>query len=134
MYDYGWIENASTGTVVWEMTYSMTFHAGGGRKNRSVNTTLLLEKGDYLLRYRSDDSHSYNDWNVEPPDDPEYWGITLYRDESLEPGPAPRARTGASVSPVAPAMPSAPMPSTGKPPKEPKPPHQEMAPQPENDR
>jgi len=81
MYDYGSIEDAKTGSVVWEMTYSMTFYAGGGRKNRMVNTTLLLEKGDYKLRWRSDDSHSFNDWNVEPPEDPQYWGITLYRDE-----------------------------------------------------
>src|ERR1051326_9090633 len=28
MSDYGWIEDASRGGVVWEMTYSMTFHAG----------------------------------------------------------------------------------------------------------
>ncbi|MEK9137140.1 MAG: hypothetical protein AAB393_08455, partial [Bacteroidota bacterium] len=81
MFDYGWIEDARTGTTVWEMTYSMTFHAGGGRKNRMVNTTLVLEKGEYKLRYRSDDSHSYNDWNVDPPEDQEYWGITLFRDE-----------------------------------------------------
>src|SRR5208282_866887 len=46
MYDYGWIEDANTGTVVWEMTYSMTFHAGGGRKNRMVNTTIVLDKGN----------------------------------------------------------------------------------------
>jgi hypothetical protein len=88
MVDYGWIEDARTGTAIWEMTYGMTFHAGGGRKNRMVNTTLILEKGEYRLRYRSDDSHSYNDWNVDPPDDQEGWGITLYRDDRLlVPGP-----------------------------------------------
>ena len=127
MYDYGWIENAATGTVVWEMTYSMTFHAGGGRKNRSVNTTLVLEKGEYLLRYKSDDSHSYNDWNDDPPHDPEYWGITLYRDESLEPGLAPRAGTGATVRPPVPPAPDRePSTTTVKPPpKPPKPPHPE---------
>ena len=81
MYDYGWIEDAATENIVWEMTYSMTFHGGGGRKNRMVNTTLLLEKGEYLLRYRSDDSHSFGDWNVSPPEDQEYWGIILYRDD-----------------------------------------------------
>jgi hypothetical protein len=95
MYDYGWIENAKTGNVVWEMTYGMTFHAGGGRKNRMVNTTIMLDKGDYVLRFRSDDSHSFNDWNVDPPEDPEYWGITLYRDDGTLP----------SVAPVPPANP-----------------------------
>ncbi|TAK54242.1 MAG: hypothetical protein EPO24_13370 [Bacteroidetes bacterium] len=81
MYDYGWIENARTHEVVWEMTYGMTFHAGGARKNRMVNTTITLEKGEYLLRYVSDDSHSYNDWNTDAPDDPTMWGITVYKDD-----------------------------------------------------
>jgi hypothetical protein len=90
MFDYGWIENAKTGAIVWEMTYSMTMHAGGGRKNRSVNTTVLLERGDYVLRFRSDDSHSFGDWNVDPPEDATYWGITVYRDEPVEAAaPAP---------------------------------------------
>jgi hypothetical protein len=79
MVDYGWIEN-TFGKVIWEMTYSMTFHAGGARKNRIVNTTILLDKGEYRLHYKSDDSHSYGDWNDDAPEDPQYWGITLYRD------------------------------------------------------
>jgi hypothetical protein len=91
MFDYGWIEDAKTGTTVWEMTYSMTFHAGGGRKNRVVNTTIVLDKGEYKLRYRSDDSHSYDDWNVDPPEDPEYWGITLFRDEIPEHAISPKS-------------------------------------------
>jgi hypothetical protein len=99
MYDYGWIEDAETGAVVWEMTYAMTFHAGGGRKNRTVNTTLILEKGDYTLRYRSDDSHSYGRWNVHEPEDSEYWGITLYRDEPMEPAPPAPAAPPAPSSP-----------------------------------
>ena len=81
MYDYGWIENGSTHTVVWEMTYSMTFNAGGGKKNRSVSTTLLLDKGNYILHFVSDDSHSFNHWNTDPPDDPSMWGITVYEDQ-----------------------------------------------------
>ncbi len=81
MFDYGWIENASNGSVVWEMTYGMTFHAGGGRKNRMVNTTILLDKGTYKLHYVSDNSHSYNDWNTDSPDDPTMWGITISREE-----------------------------------------------------
>ena len=81
MFDYGWIENSTTQSVVWEMTYSMTFHAGGGRKNRMVNTTMLLDKGEYNLHYVSDDSHSYNDWNTEPPDDPTMWGITVMEEK-----------------------------------------------------
>jgi hypothetical protein len=87
MFDYGWIEDARNGNIVWEMTYAMTFHAGGGRKNRVVMTTLLLDRGEYRLRWRSDDSHSFNDWNVDPPDDQQFWGVTLYRDDGSEPLP-----------------------------------------------
>jgi hypothetical protein len=87
MYDYGWIEDARTHSVVWEMTYSMTMHAGGGRKNRMVNTMIILDKGEYLLRFKSDDSHSAQDWNTEPPDDPQFWGITLSRDTGEPPSP-----------------------------------------------
>ncbi len=89
MYDYGWIENARTGNIVWEMTYNMSFYAGGGRKNRMVNTTILLEKGEYALHWKSDDSHSFGNWNVEPPEDQQYWGITLFRDEGPAQPPIP---------------------------------------------
>ncbi|MCU0454449.1 MAG: hypothetical protein MUE68_12420 [Bacteroidetes bacterium] len=81
MADYGWIEEASSRRVVWEMTYRMTDHAGGARKNRSVNTRLTLEPGDYVLHYRTDDTHAFGDWNSDPPDDPEAWGIRVVKEE-----------------------------------------------------
>jgi hypothetical protein len=87
MADYGWISDNKSGTTVWEMTYSMTFHAGGARKNRMVNTTIILDKGDYTLHYETDDSHAYREWNMDPPEDPEYWGITLYPDDGTVPVP-----------------------------------------------
>lgn len=87
MADYGWITDNKTGTTVWEMTYSMTFHAGGARKNRMVNTTIILDKGDYTLHYETDDTHAYRNWNQDPPEDPEYWGITLYLDDNSVPVP-----------------------------------------------
>jgi hypothetical protein len=99
MYDYGWIEDARTGNVVWEMNYSMTFHAGGGRKNRMVKTTIMLDKGEYRLRFKSDDSHSYGDWNVDPPEDQQYWGITLYRDEGPGIPPPPSMAPGLPPTP-----------------------------------
>ena len=123
MYDHGWIEEARTGTIVWEMTYGMTFHAGGGRKNRMVNTSIVLDRGDYVLHYRADDSHGYGEWNVDPPDDREYWGITLYRDvapESAEapeppPIPEPEPKAHVRVKPHVPRVPGVPAPpSTGE--------------------
>lgn len=46
MHDYAWIEAAPTGRVVWEMTYRVTEHAGGAKKNRVFNDTLHLEAGE----------------------------------------------------------------------------------------
>ena len=36
-----------------------------------------MKAGDYILRYSSDGSYAYEDWNADPPDDPESWGVTL---------------------------------------------------------
>jgi len=77
MVDYGWIEDARTGDVVWEMTYRKTSHAGGAEKNREVDQVILLDKGEYTLHYVTDDSHSFPDWNSTPPSDPMGWGITV---------------------------------------------------------
>ena len=85
----GGSKDARAGTVIWEMTFGMTFHAGGGRKNRMLNSSIVLEKGNYLLRFKTDDSHAYNDWNTDPPDDREYYGITLYRETAPEAPPTP---------------------------------------------
>lgn len=77
MFDYGWIKNIQTGQTVWELTYNMTQHAGGGRKNRIFDGTILLEAGQYEVLYISDGSHSFEDWNDDPPAEPEKWGITI---------------------------------------------------------
>jgi len=37
-----------------------------------------LPKGSYTLFYETDDSHSYRNWNDDPPRDPEMYGITIY--------------------------------------------------------
>jgi hypothetical protein len=78
MFDYGWIEDARTGKLVWEMTYRMTEHAGGAQKNRIFDRTISLPAGEYTLCYESDGSHSCDDWNDDPPYDPMSWGITVY--------------------------------------------------------
>ncbi len=77
MHDYAWIEDTSTRKVVWEMTFRSTDHAGGARKNRSFDGTITLPAGNYILFYESDDSHSFNDWNDDPPFDQSGWGVTL---------------------------------------------------------
>jgi hypothetical protein len=80
MYDFGWIEDEG-GRIVWEMTYRMTDRAGGAGKNRLYEGTLMLDPGRYVVRYKSDGSHSWGDWNADPPADPEGWGIQVSRAE-----------------------------------------------------
>ena len=54
-------------------------YAGGATKNRRFDGVIRLPAGSYVLRYETDGSHSFGDWNAAPPDDPESWGITVYR-------------------------------------------------------
>jgi hypothetical protein len=80
MFDYGWIED-DNGRVVWQMHYEESDPAGGASKNRVFEGTITLPAGNYVLRYASDGSHSFGDWNDDPPDDPESWGISIFRIE-----------------------------------------------------
>jgi hypothetical protein len=80
LFDYGWIESADTGKPVWEMKGPRTAHAGGAGKNRKVDTIITLGAGKYRLRYKSDDSHSFDRWNALPPDI-NFWGIALYAEK-----------------------------------------------------
>jgi hypothetical protein len=75
--DHGWIVDSKTGKRVWEMRRSNSEPAGGGRKNRVVDDDVQLEAGEYVLYYVTDDSHSYEWFNVNPPYDPMNWGITV---------------------------------------------------------
>ncbi|RMH66090.1 MAG: hypothetical protein D6677_01040 [Calditrichaeota bacterium] len=81
MYDYGWIEDNSTHRKVWRMRYRNTDRAGGASKNRKTDTIITLEPGSYTVHYVTDDSHSFNNWNATPPDQPYMWGITIYKIE-----------------------------------------------------
>jgi hypothetical protein len=77
LYDYGWLENAETGETVWQMKMAETTHAGGADKNRMADTAIILPKGRYKLRYKSDDSHSFDRWNAAMPRY-NFWGIAVY--------------------------------------------------------
>lgn len=77
MFDYGWIEDEKTGKRVWEMKQPETKPAGGAPKNRLIDVSVTLPAGAYKLRYKSDDSHSFNNWNAFPPST-NFWGIAIY--------------------------------------------------------
>ena len=75
--DYGWLENRQG--LIWQMDKVSTRHAGGVDKNRIQIATLRLQPGDYTLKYTSDESHAFGQWNAHPPSNPEFWGIQLLR-------------------------------------------------------
>lgn len=77
MADEAWIEDAA-GKRVWTMTYDHTLFAGGASKNRLADEVVSLPKGAYTLRFRTDDSHAYGQWNSGPPWDAEHYGLTVY--------------------------------------------------------
>lgn len=83
-YDYGWIED-DDGNTVWEMTRANTRPAGGSPKNRLFDGTITLPAGDYTAYYETDGSHAYNEWDQPPPNDPQAWGLTVWRERP--PGP-----------------------------------------------
>jgi hypothetical protein len=77
MYDYAYIQDEKDYNKIWEMRESDTEHAGGAIKNRLVMQDLEFDVGDYMVYYTSDDNHCYDDWNSNPPYDPNFWGITI---------------------------------------------------------
>jgi hypothetical protein len=82
--DYGWIENASTGKTIWELTFRNTEHAGGAQKNRMYDGPLDLPRGTYIAHYISDDSHSFGHWNDSAPYEPEAWGLAIYPPDNFD--------------------------------------------------
>jgi len=76
MLDYGWIEDAK-GKKVWEMHALDTKIAGGALKNHKSDTIIHLKKGNYILKYSSDESHAWEDWDDDAPHTP-FYGIVVY--------------------------------------------------------
>jgi hypothetical protein len=75
--DHAWIRDASSREIVWEMEWRDSDPAGGAKKNRKIDTTISLPRGQYVLVSGTDDSHSWEEFNSAPPYDPMNWGITL---------------------------------------------------------
>jgi hypothetical protein len=71
------IINANTRERVWAMERWNTDWGGGALKNRCFHDDIKLSKGQYILHYWTDDSHTYDDWSGSPPYDPNFWGVTL---------------------------------------------------------
>ena len=81
--DFAWIVDLKSGRWVWESSSRRGRDAGGAVKNRKFDSVVRLDAGDYLLCYGSDDSHSLDGFNANPPDDPLNWGVTLFAGEDF---------------------------------------------------
>ena len=84
MVDFGWLVNTSTNDTVWKMTYANTRHAGGDKRNRKFEGDLNLPPGAYQLQYVTNGSHSSKSWEGDPPENPDYWGVLIYRTAVVE--------------------------------------------------
>ncbi|RMF60595.1 MAG: hypothetical protein D6746_06625 [Bacteroidetes bacterium] len=76
-YDYGWIERADNGEVVWKMTLQNTVPAGGDDRNRRFDGLVALPPGEYIAYFTTDFSHAWGDFDDGAPDDPDAWGIVI---------------------------------------------------------
>jgi hypothetical protein len=75
-HDYGWIEDQQ-GNKVWDMHCLDSKYAGGAYKNQQIDTVIHLKAGKYTLKYISDESHTWNNWDDLPPLTP-FYGVVLY--------------------------------------------------------
>ena len=86
--DGAWIESRDGCGRIWEMTLTNTEPAGGAKKNRMFDNEVTLKAGRYLVCFATDDTHAYDRWNMQPPYDPESWGISIFPAETLSPSVA----------------------------------------------
>jgi len=75
--DSGWIMDARSRKVVWEMNGATADYAGGAEKNRRQVQTLTLPAGEYIAGYTTHDPHSPAHWDAAPPCDPLRYGLIL---------------------------------------------------------
>lgn len=80
-YDWGWIEEEGSGDIIWEMNWDNTTWAGGDDSYRAARIDLTLAPGSYRVRYQSDGSVAYGGFGSDYPDNPEDWGIAIFRAE-----------------------------------------------------
>ncbi len=82
--DYAWIINLDTREKVWECDKWNIEYAGGGEKNQLHDEVVNFDKGRYALYVVTDDSHSYEEFNANPPYDPMNWGVTILPGEKFD--------------------------------------------------
>lgn len=76
-YDGGWIVDLDSGARVVDLSAVHGARAGGASRNRRIDQRVSLPAGEYRITVGTDDSHSYERFRGAPPEDPEFWGVTL---------------------------------------------------------
>ncbi|MEE8577457.1 MAG: hypothetical protein V3T31_09395 [candidate division Zixibacteria bacterium] len=82
--DNAWIIDVDSRDKIWEIDKWDTDPAGGGKKNVQFNDDVSFPAGNYVLHVVTDDSHSYEKFNVNPPYDPMNWGVTILSGKSFD--------------------------------------------------
>lgn len=77
------VERAQGSGVVWEFTRENTVPAGGAEINRTFDGVVPLEPGVYRVVYDPWWHGGPDAWEVNPPTDPESWGVRVLRSEGL---------------------------------------------------
>ncbi len=98
--DYAWIVDTESREVVWRTKRRNTERAGGGKKNRLFDDEVELDPGRYVLCYGTDDSHSYEEFNVNPPFDPLNWGVTVLPGGGFDKGAFSTFDVGEGLDPL----------------------------------
>jgi serine phosphatase RsbU (regulator of sigma subunit)/ligand-binding sensor domain-containing protein len=80
--DFGFL--MKNGELVWEMDKNMSKHAGGDFRNNVQIETIELDVGEYLLGFKTDNSHSWNNWDADEPDKTNFYGIKLIQINDVE--------------------------------------------------
>ena len=83
IFDFGNIKGSDEKSI-WAMdSIPNTFNGGGGYKNRLQIDVISLKPGNYSINYATDVGHSYGNFNVKIPNNPEWYGIqTVLLDNS----------------------------------------------------
>ncbi|WP_291781697.1 two-component regulator propeller domain-containing protein, partial [Cecembia sp.] len=81
MVDFGWLQNEAGESIMRPESIDDTYWAGGSIKNRLQIIQTELNPGNYALRYTSDDSHHYDNWNAPEPEFLPLYGIAVFKQE-----------------------------------------------------
>jgi hypothetical protein len=74
--DWGWIENDKQDTI-WMMKEKDAKYAGGSLSNKYINTSIHLKKGNYVLKYKTNQTNSFGRWTNQRPENG-FYGIAVY--------------------------------------------------------